>query len=173
MVASRHCLERAVDSTEEGHVGNDKKIVAGLNRLLADSTVFYQKLRHYHWNVDGRHFFELHGKFEELYERWAGAIDEIAERILMLGETPLHTLQSLLAAARLDEDETTPAADAMVDAVVADLEALHGFTGGVIEAAESAGDRGTANLLDDLRDGMEKDVWMLRAWRQESARSWS
>jgi DNA-binding ferritin-like protein len=42
----------------------------------------------------------------------------------------------------------------------------------VIEAAESAGDRGTANLLDELRDGIEKDVWMLRAWRRESARSW-
>jgi starvation-inducible DNA-binding protein len=161
-----------VNPSEEGTVGNEKGVVDGLNALLADATVFYQKLRHYHWNVDGSHFFELHGKFEELYEGWAGSIDELAERILMLGETPLHTLRSLLDAARLVEDDTTPAAAAMVDAVVADLEALHSSAGEVIEAAESAGDRGTANLLDELRDGIEKDAWMLRAWRKESARSW-
>jgi hypothetical protein len=32
--------------------GNEKGVVDGLNGLLADATVFYQKLRHYHWNVD-------------------------------------------------------------------------------------------------------------------------
>jgi starvation-inducible DNA-binding protein len=153
-------------------MGNDERVVEGLNGLLADATVFYQKLRHYHWNVEGRPFFEMHAKFEELYDRWAGSIDEIAERILMVGGTPLHTLRSLLDAAQIEEDESTPPVDAMVDAVVADVRALHARTGEVIEAAEAAEDRGTANLMDDLRDAMEKDLWMLKAWRKESARSW-
>jgi starvation-inducible DNA-binding protein len=151
---------------------DDKRVVDELNGLLADATVFYQKLRHYHWNVDGRHFFELHEKFEEIYTRWAGSIDEVAERILMVGGVPLHTLQSLLDRARLEEDETIPAAAAMVDAIAADLAALHARAGDVIEAAEAAGDRGTANLLDGLRDEMEKDLWMLAAWRKEPSKSW-
>lgn len=150
----------------------NQRVVDGLNGLLADATVFYQKLRHYHWNVDGRHFFELHEKFEEIYDRWAGSIDEIAERILMVAGVPLHTLRSLLEAATLDEDESVPAAEAMVEAVMADLATLHGRAGAVIDVAEAAGDRGTANLLDDLRDAMEKDMWMLRAWRKETAGSW-
>jgi starvation-inducible DNA-binding protein len=151
-------------------MANNDKVVDGLNGLLADSVVFYQKLRHYHWNVKGRHFFELHEKFEELYTRWADSIDEVAERILMVEGVPLHTLKSLLAAAELEEDESTPAAPAMVEAVLADLEAIHAKAGRLIETAEEADDRGTANLLDDVRDGIEKDLWMLDTWRKEAAR---
>jgi starvation-inducible DNA-binding protein len=152
--------------------GNDA-MTAGLNGLLADATVFYQKLRHYHWNVDGRHFFELHTKFEQIYEGWAGTIDEVAERILMVGGVPLHTLKSMLDVATIREDEELPQAPQMVDAIVADLESLHEAAGRLIDAAEEAGDRGTANLLDGLRDGMEKELWMLRSWRREKAAAWS
>lgn len=142
-------------------------VVDDLNALLADSTVFYQKLRHYHWNVEGRKFFELHAKFEELYTAWADQIDQIAERILMVEGVPLHTLSSMLKVARLREDETIPPAAEMVDTILADMNSLHDSAGAVVEAAEEAGDRGTANLMDDLRDAMEKDLWMLRTWKKE------
>ncbi len=145
------------------------KVVDGLNVLLADATVFYQKLRHYHWNVEGRKFFELHAKFEELYTGWADGIDELAERILMIEGEPLHTLAAMLKVARLKEDESIPAAPAMVDAVLADLTTLHENAGQLLATAEENDDRGTANLLDDLRDGMEKDLWMLRTWKNETA----
>ena len=144
-------------------------VAAGLNALLADATVFYQKLRHYHWNVEGRKFFELHAKFEELYAGWAESIDRVAERILMLQAVPLHTLASMLKVARLAEDESVPPAPAMVDRVISDLEALHARAGEVVALAEGAGDRGTANLMDDLCDAMEKDLWMLRTWKAGSA----
>ncbi|MFW6205694.1 MAG: Dps family protein [Gemmatimonadota bacterium] len=146
----------------------DAKVVDGLNGLLADSTVFYQKLRHYHWNVEGRHFFELHEKFEELYTKWADTIDEIAERILTVDATPLHTLKGMLEKASLKEDESIPAAPKMVDAIMGDLEALHASAGKVIEAAEAADDRGTANLLDEVNDGIEMDIWMLKAWKKQT-----
>jgi starvation-inducible DNA-binding protein len=148
--------------------GNDR-VIDGLNGLLADATVFYQKLRHYHWNVEGNHFFELHAKFEEIYDRWAASIDEIAERVLMVEGVPLHTLKAMLQAATITEDESTPQATQMVEMVAADLQSLHAAAGRVLEAAEAAGDRGTANMLDALRDAMEKDLWMLRAWRGEAA----
>jgi len=144
------------------------KIIDGLNRLLADSTVFYQKLRHYHWNVDGRHFFELHEKFEELYTRWAVSIDEIAERILTVEGVPLHTLSSMLDTASLEEDESIPAGTAMVDGIEGDLASLRETIIGIIDHAEDAHDRGTANLLDDLLDGIEKDRWMLRSWKKDA-----
>lgn len=141
-------------------------MIDGLNGLLADSAVFYQKLRHYHWNVEGRHFFELHEKFEELYTKWADGIDEIAERILTLDGVPLHTLAGMLKATSLQEDESIPGAPEMVDAIKTDLNALHAAAGETIVAAEEAGDRGTANLLDDIRDGIEMDLWMLGAWKK-------
>jgi starvation-inducible DNA-binding protein len=154
-------------------MASDEKVIQGLNGLLADGTVLYQKLRHYHWNVAGKHFFELHLKFEELYVRWAVSIDEIAERILMVGGVPLHTLQAVLEATSIQEDTSIPAPVEMVQRIEADLEAVHGRMGALLGAAEASGDRGTVNLLDAARDAIEKDLWMLRAWRQEAARAWS
>ncbi len=53
-----------------------------LNDLLANYSVFYQNTRGYHWNIQGKEFFELHVKFEELYNDLFVKIDEIAERVL-------------------------------------------------------------------------------------------
>lgn len=150
----------------------ERNVIDGLNGLLADATVFYQKLRHYHWNVAGPEFFELHAKFEEVYTSWAVTIDEVAERVLMVGGVPLHTLAAMVRTASLQEDETTPAAPDMVEAVLADLKAIRTRAGAVIDAAEAAGDRGTVNLLDGIRDGIEKEIWMFGAWRKETVQSW-
>jgi starvation-inducible DNA-binding protein len=149
------------------------KVIDGLNGVLADGTVFYQKLRHYHWNVGGRDFFTLHVKFEELYTAWSVTLDEIAERILMLGGVPLHTLAALLERASLEEDESIPTAPEMVDALLADLTLLRERMRAVIDQAESTDDRSTANLLDAVYDAMDKDAWMLSAWKKEAAKSWN
>jgi starvation-inducible DNA-binding protein len=151
----------------------ERNVADGLNGLLADATVFYQKLRHYHWNVAGPGFFELHAKFEVVYTGWAVTIDEVAERILMIDGVPLHTLASLLEASTLLEDESIPPAREMVDAVLADLKQLRTRAGAVIEAAEAAADRGTVNLLDGVRDGIEKEIWMFGAWKKETSQSWT
>jgi starvation-inducible DNA-binding protein len=152
---------------------DDQKISTALNGLLADATVFYQKLRHYHWNVAGQDFFTLHTKFEQLYTAWADSIDLVAERILMIDGVPLHTLRSILETTRLQEDETVPPPADMVDNLVTDMRTLRARVDDAIEAAEAAGDRSTANLLDDLRDGIEKEIWMLAAWKKQPAGSWS
>jgi starvation-inducible DNA-binding protein len=143
-------------------------VQASLNVILADTTVFYQKLRHYHWNVQGQKFFELHVKFEELYDKWVLFIDEIAERIIALDTVPLHTLESMLKHATLKEDEEIPEGREMVNRIIADLGSLRGSIDEVIGAAEESGDRTTANMLDGIRDGLEGDLWMLKAWLKRS-----
>jgi len=145
-----------------------KAIAGQLNTLLADSTVFYQKLRHYHWNVQGPKFFELHAKFEEIYEKWAPFIDQIAERIIALDTVPLHTLKSMLESATLKEDPKIPDGTQMVNKTIADLNALRASMNKIIEAAEKKGDRTTANLLEGLGDAIEADLWMLKAWLKKA-----
>jgi starvation-inducible DNA-binding protein len=145
-----------------------KAIAGQLNTLLADSTVFYQKLRHYHWNVQGPKFFELHAKFEEIYEKWAPFIDQIAERIIALDTVPLHTLKSMLENATLKEDPKIPDGTQMVNKTIADLNALRASMNAIIAAAEKKGDRTTANLLEGLGDAIEGDLWMLKAWLKKA-----
>ena len=68
-----------------------------LNELLANYSIFYQNTRGYHWNIKGEKFFELHLKFEELYNDLFLKIDEVAERILTLGYTPMHNFSDYLS----------------------------------------------------------------------------
>ena len=112
----------------------------------------------------GRDFFILHAEFEKLYTSWSQRIDEVAERIVALGGQPLATHAAELKLAKLAEDADRPAADAMVRRTLDDLKHLQAQTVQVIERAEEAGDRTTANLLDDVHDGIEASAWMLRAF---------
>ena len=78
-------------------------IVAGLQQLLADFQVYYTNLRGFHWEIKGRGFFVLHEKFESMYDDAATKIDEIAERILTLGQTPENKFSEYLKVARVPE----------------------------------------------------------------------
>ena len=67
-----------------------------LDVLLADYHLYYQKLRNFHWNIVGRSFFDLHEKFEELYDDAKLKVDEIAERILTLRFQPVSNYSDYL-----------------------------------------------------------------------------
>lgn len=145
----------------------NQKITDGLNTLLADYMVYYQKLRNYHWNVRGSEFFKLHEKFEEAYNESADWVDDLAERILALGGRPYATLESHIDHSRIDEDESAPNADQMVKNLVSDIESLNGFARELAEAAEDADDRTTTNLLDDIVDAQSERLWMFKTFLQD------
>ncbi len=138
-----------------------------LNQLLADYMVHYQKLRNYHWNVKGHEFFKLHEKFEEAYDATAMWADEIAERVLALGDRPYSTMAEFLDNASLDEDSDVPHWRTMVQNLVSDIEKLNKNSIQIIEAAEDKHDRTTANLLDDIVDAQEERLWMFRTFLKE------
>jgi starvation-inducible DNA-binding protein len=78
-------------------------LIDKLNLLLSNYQIFYMNTRGFHWNIKGEKFFELHLKFEELYNNLILKIDEIAERILTLGGTPYHTYSEYLKKSEIDE----------------------------------------------------------------------
>lgn len=74
-----------------------------LNRQVANFNVLYVKLHHYHWYVKGPHFFELHEKFEQLYDELTQHMDDVAERLLTIGGKPLSTMRDFLQETTLKE----------------------------------------------------------------------
>ena len=78
-------------------------VIKELNQLLCDYHVYYQNLRNFHWNIKGSNFFELHVKFEELYDEAKLNIDAVAERILTLRSVPLSNLTDYLKASQIKE----------------------------------------------------------------------
>ena len=139
-------------------------VVSALSGHVADAAVLYQRLRAFHWMVQGSAFFQLHAFFEEQYNFWAQATDDLAERMLALGGRPPLTLQEILATASLKESSPRAAAAEMIRQYRDDLQHLRSGFATTIGEAEEEGDRATANLLDGLRDNVEKTLWMLGAF---------
>ena len=78
-------------------------VVSALHQLLADFQAYYTNLRGFHWNIKGHGFFVLHEKFESMYDDAAEKVDEIAERILMLGGVPENKFSEYLKVAKIKE----------------------------------------------------------------------
>jgi len=70
---------------------------------LADLQVYYTNLRGFHWNIKGKNFYVLHKQFEDMYNDAAEKVDEVAERLLMLGETPQHNFSDYLKVSQIKE----------------------------------------------------------------------
>lgn len=140
-----------------------KKTVEGLQELLANLQVYYANLRGFHWNVKGEMFFGAHERFEEYYDDTADKIDEVAERILMLGGVPAHNFSDYLKASAIKETEVISNQKEIVKLILDSLKVLIALERKVVETASDGDDEGTVTLMGDFISGQEKNVWMLTA----------
>jgi len=135
-----------------------------LTKQLANWIVTEMKLRNYHWHVRGSQFFTLHAKFEELYGEAAEHIDELAERLLALGDNAVLSLSEVLKTASVQESGGQESADKMVAAIANDFSLMAEELRLGHSYAESLGDVTSADLLQDIVASLEKHVWMLKAY---------
>lgn len=137
-----------------------------LNDLLSNYQLFYMNLRGFHWNIKGKKFFELHLKFEELYNDALIKVDEIAERVLTLSETPTHTFLKYLEQAEIKATENVIDGDVAVDAILNNLAVLLQKERAILTIAAAANDEGTVSQMSDYIVQQEKLVWMLSAYKE-------
>lgn len=151
-------------------IGLDRKetqnLVVNLNDLLSNFQVYYQNLRGLHWNIKGKSFFELHVKFEEFYTDSQEKIDMIAERILTLGGSPLHTFEDYSALAKVPVGKNISNDVEGVQLVVNSLSELLKIERSILLEAGEANDEGTNAMMSDFIAEQEKTIWMLNAWLQ-------
>lgn len=141
-----------------------KELANQLNELLADYMVFYQNTRGLHWNIKGEKFFELHLKYEELYTNLLLKVDEIAERILTLGATPLHTFDDYKSVAKIKIVKNVSDGKEGVKATLKAFETVIVKQRALLNLSADAGDEGTNALMSDYIREQEKLVWMYSAY---------
>ena len=155
------------------YLGLDKektaKTVTELNILLADYHLYYQKLRNFHWNVIGKNFFDLHEKFEELYNEAKLKVDEIAERILTLRYQPTSNMSEYLKDSNLKESPSDISDSKMIEILLEDHGLLLKQMRKVVEIADKSGDEGTIDLIGAYIRELEKTSWMLDAWKMKTS----
>lgn len=136
-----------------------------LNQYLANQQVSYIKLHNLHWYVTGHSFFTLHAKLEELYDQTAEVIDEVAERLLALGGTPVASLKNALSLTSVKELEDVPiSSDESVNALISDVEYWIRDTAEIVKLAETEDDIVTADQFTGYLAEYQKLLWMLRAY---------
>ncbi len=141
-----------------------QQTVDKLNNLLANYQVFYMNVRGFHWNIKGDNFFELHIKFEELYNDLALKIDEIAERILTLGHTPLHSFSDYLEQSNITEEKDVTDGKKGLSSVVDSLSTIIKLQREILVLSDENNDEGTNAMMSDYIREQEKLLWMYRAY---------
>jgi len=144
---------------------NKQAVVTVLNVLLADEHVLYTKTRNYHWNYEGDNFMEMHKLYEGQYDELAEIIDEVAERIRMLGHYPEGRMKDFLKLTRLQEQDYTSEQNEQVKNLLADHESIITSIRIVINKMNDTWkDAGTTDFVTGLMEQHEKMAWMLRSY---------
>ncbi|MBP4040244.1 Dps family protein [Aeromonas taiwanensis] len=139
-------------------------LAAELNKLLASYQILYMNVRGFHWNIRGHQFFELHLKFEEIYNDLLLKVDALAERILTLDGVPLHSFSDYLNVSAIPEQKGLHDGRACIESLLESFRELLVAQRRILGQAAEAGDEGTASILSDYVQQQEKLVWMLRAY---------
>lgn len=141
-----------------------KKVADKLQKLLADEHVIYIKTRNYHWNIKAANFAELHEFYEKQYEELEEAIDEIAERIRMIGFLSVGRMSEYLKLTELKEGDEITDAGEQVSNLMGDHERIIKYLRECIGDFEDLGDMGSADFVTALMQQHEKMRWMLESF---------
>lgn len=144
-----------------------EKIIETLNSRLADAIDLKSQAKQAHWNVKGRNFIGLHELFDQVSTEVETYIDNIAERVTILGGTALGTVR--IAAQRSSLSEYPLEITDGESHVEALSTALSDFTRKVrqnIDEADELGDMVTADIFTEVASGIDKLLWFVESHNQ-------
>jgi starvation-inducible DNA-binding protein len=134
-----------------------------LSHFLSDTFVLYVKTLNFHWNMVSREFYMYHRLLEEQYKELQEAIDDLAERIRMLGRASPGSMRQFLQLASLKESESEKTAEQMVQDLIEAHEEMVEHCHKVIKFTDQAQDQGTSDLLIERIRSHAKQAWLLRS----------
>jgi len=144
---------------------NLAKIAHSLSQILADEYVLYTKTKKAHWNVEGADFYNKHLFFEQQYEQLDEIIDNVAERIRILGHYAPASLKEYLNLTHLSEHpiEKNDSLSHMKELLADHESILIHLRENISNFAEILRDLGTSDYITGLMETHEKMAWMLRS----------
>ncbi len=137
--------------------------VEDLNQILADTMTLRDLYKKHHWQVAGETFYQLHLLFDKHYGEQAKLIDDIAERVQLLGGLSIAMAADVAEMTRVPRPPRgREAAPVQLSRL---LEAHEIVIREVRQAAKAAADRGDDGTNDLLVSNVlrthELQVWFL------------
>ncbi len=133
------------------------------NQVLVNLQVVYQNFRTLHWLVKGADFFVMHKYFEDAYNEVADQVDEVAERILMLGGIPIHQLRDYVEQSTIASVVEVPKGKESLKIAADNYEQLLTAYREIVKIAAENEDEGTVAMFSDFIGSTEKQLWMINS----------
>lgn len=153
MPATRTALAR--DASQENR--EDYPVVKHLQRQVANGLVLYANYKHYHWQTFGPLFHDLHLMFDDFAADVLGTVDELAERIRMIGQDLQNAqLKQMQETADIHSTAAGRCVQQMIEEADANLLVIIKDMREAARAADESNDPGTVDLFS------EKHEWFLR-----------
>ena len=134
-----------------------------LKKVHADAFTFYLKAHFYHWNVEGPDFPQYHDFLQNLYQEVFASVDTLAELIRTLDSYAPGTLTRLKELTSIEETDDVPDGITMMSRLLQENNILRASLLTAYRTAESTGEVGISNFLQDRIQAHEKHAWMLRS----------
>ena len=112
------------------------------------------------------HHTTVQGLFVELLD-FQLKIDLIAERVLTLGGTPLHTFEDYIKHNELTVGKNISIDEKAIHLIVTSLSQLLVIERKILNSSGEINDEGTNSMMSDFIAEQEKTIWMMRAWLGE------
>ncbi len=140
----------------------DNSVVAHLQRQVANAFLLYANYKHYHWQTYGPLFRDVHLLFDEMASDVLKTLDELAERIRMIGQDPVYLPRDLERHAGVKPGSGTRSLRAMVEEAQANLLGVIKDMRAAAREADNQDDPGTVDLFSKTVQIHEKHEWFLR-----------
>ena len=138
-------------------------LIDELKKVHADAYTFYLKAHFYHWNVEGPDFPQYHDFLQNLYQEVFASIDSLAELIRTLDSYAPGTLTRLKELTTIEETDDVPDAKTMMTRLLQENNILRASLLTAYKTADTTGEVGISNFLQDRIQAHEKHSWMLRS----------
>lgn len=138
-------------------------LIDELKKVHADAFTFYLKAHYYHWNVEGPNFPQYHDFLQNLYQEVFASVDTLAELIRTLDSYAPGTLTRLRELTSIEETDDIPDARTMMTRLLQENNILRASLLSAYNTADTTGEVGISNFLQDRIQAHEKHAWMLRS----------
>jgi starvation-inducible DNA-binding protein len=139
-------------------------ITTALRETLVDGIDLYTQTKVAHWNIKGPQFAALHPLFDTYATTLAGFVDQVAERILTLGELAVGTARHVAKNSRLEDYPQDVTRDLEhVGLLLARIEQFLAGAKAARAVADQHEDQDTADVLTQVIVEFEKNAWFLRS----------
>ncbi|HVG54475.1 MAG TPA: DNA starvation/stationary phase protection protein [Vicinamibacterales bacterium] len=140
----------------------DSPVVQALSGQVANAFVLYANYKHYHWQTFGPLFRDLHKLFDKLAEEVLGTLDELAERVRMIGQNPpAHLIEAADMATVASAAPHASMRDMVEEADRNLLIVIKEMREGA-KTADEHNDPGTVDIFSKMVQIHERHEWFMR-----------